>query len=98
MKQEHKTIIKLGTECYLRGSTYFVGRTMRTMKRLSTGWDILNEEVAFASGVEEFMSMITTDFYNLPDGLYELSYDGFWKDWETGDSEVESYKLTPYSE
>lgn len=96
-KSEHLCVVKLSTERYQRGDTYFSGKSLRVMKRLSRGYNMLREEACLL-GVYDFFSDIDVDIHKLPDGLYVLKYSSFWTDWETGHSEAEGYTLTPYVE
>lgn len=92
---KHLCVVKLTTESFKRGDTYFSGKSLRVMKRLSRGYDMLKEEVLLL-GVYDFFDSIELDISELDDGLYVLDYSSFWTDWETGHSEPEGYKLTPY--
>lgn len=93
----HLTVVRLTTERFKRGSAYFTGKSLKVMKRLSKGWDILNEEVQLM-GVYEFFDYFYNDIQELSDGLYVLEYDGLHKCYETGHQEYDGYKLTPYRE
>jgi hypothetical protein len=92
---EHLCVVRLSTERFNRGDSYFTGKSLRVMKRLSRGYNMLKEEVDLL-GVYDFFSDIESDMNKLPDGLYVLDYSSFWTDWETGHSEADGYKLKPY--
>lgn len=87
--QEHKTVVSLRTEMFKRGSGFVAAKVLTTLKRKSTGFDILNEGVS-----EEIEDLSNIDgLYTLPDGIYELRYANISRDYESGHWEYYGYEL-----
>jgi hypothetical protein len=89
LKEEHKTIVSLKTETYKRGNSFVAAKVLTTLKRKSTGFDILNGSVADEVGDLRDIEGV----YLLPDGEYELVYANPSRDWESGVWEFEGYAL-----
>ena len=89
MKVKHKTVVSLSTQYYKRGDTLVVSKNLRTLKRQSTGFDILNEEILTDLEYAHYIDGINT----LPDGVYQLEYTGISTDYETGHTENDGYIL-----
>ena len=67
--KDFSCIVRVQEEAYLRGNTYFYGKSLRVIKRLTT-FDIIAEEV-HSVGMDEAMRNILNVF-DVDDGLYEI--------------------------
>ena len=66
-------IVRVSTEAYQRGDTYFLGKSIRVLKRRSEGvYDYLREDIQ-CNGVEYSLSCINLLYKE--DGLYEVTCD-----------------------
>lgn len=88
-------VVRVGTAGYRRGDTYFIGRTLRTLKSKTT-WDYLADEEQ-AIGIEEGFSLIT-NLDKVPDGLYHMQMTNIGYDHESGYADDWEYTLYPYKE
>ncbi len=87
MSNDNVNVVRVTTSSYISGSKFKTVKEVRTMKRLSTGFDLLSEE----------MSNMGSDFYienlnTVDDGLYILRMYNMSYDWET--NHLDSYDLT----
>lgn len=96
MKEDITCIVKIKTEAFKRGDSYFYGKSIRVIKRLTT-FDLLSEESGMI-GIQEALENILNINETLKNGYYELvvchkSFDiesGYLDDW--------NFKLIPYIE
>ncbi len=70
--------------------------SIRFLRRKCRGFNYMEEE-AQAIGCEDFIDGIQ-NLETVPEGIYELQYDGMTRDYETGYYEADGYKLVPYKE
>jgi len=91
----HRTVVRVSTERFKRGNSYFSGKALRFVKKLSSGYNILDEEASMVGYYDMFESFHHS-LEDLEDGLYILDYASVWRCWETGHTEPEGLKLTPY--
>lgn len=70
--------------------------SIRFLKRKCQGYNYMEDE-ASDIGYDEFVGAIS-NLETVPEGIYELKYDGVSRDWETGYYEADGYKLVPYKE
>lgn len=88
-------IIRVATEAFKRGDTYFYGRTIRVMKKISE-FNYLDEDckqVGVLEAIENILNINTVE-----DGLYRLEMCNVSKDHETGWVDDFNFKLTPHQE
>ncbi|ANA49309.1 hypothetical protein PMW_184 [Pseudomonas phage phiPMW] len=88
-------VVRVGTAGYRRGDTYFIGRTLRTLKSKTT-WDYLADEEQ-AVGVEDGLMNIT-NLDRVEDGLYDIVMTNIDRDYESGYIDGWSYTLYPHKE
>lgn len=85
-------VVRVGTEAYKKGDTYFHGRTVRVMKKL-TDYNLLSDE-ADAVGTLEALEGIT-NLHSVEDGLYIIAVCNPSYDWESGIIDGYDLKFTP---
>lgn len=91
-----KTIVKLTTEYYHDNKSAFIKKKLTTLKRKSTGYNLLIEECDNIDAQEVLSNII--NLYNVKDGIYELIICNQSCDYETGVLEMYDYKLIEYIE
>jgi hypothetical protein len=87
--------VRVGTEAFKRGDTYFYGRTIRVIKK-KTEVDYLYDDcqqVGTQEAIENILNINT-----VKDGLYQLVFCNVSKDCETGYIDDFNFKLVPYEE
>jgi hypothetical protein len=96
--EKSRTIVKVLTRYYInRGNdTLHADKIVYTLKRKSTGYNLLTESV-HEIGTQETIESIT-NFSSVPDGIYELVITDEHRDWESGAIDDWSYTLVPYQE
>ena len=87
----HVTVVRLTTSSWNSGGQIHVKKTLRFLKRKSSGYNILTEDCD-AIGVDGVVSRIT-NINDVEDGMYEIVVCDEIKCWETGFIEDYSYKL-----
>lgn len=88
-------IVRVGTEGFKRGDTYFYGRTLRVLKS-KTDFDAIHEE-SQNIGVQEALENIV-NLQSVEDGLYRLVMYNLSHDWESGHIDDWNLKLIKYEE
>lgn len=91
----NKCVVRVQDECYRRGDSYFLGKSIRVIKRL-TQHDVLADEVD-SVGVKDGLENIL----NLADcrpGLYEMVMCNHSRDIESGYLDAWSWKLVRIGE
>lgn len=89
-----ETIVRVKHDYYKKGDRYIRETSIRTMKSLSTGCDLLAEEMS-SCDVEYALDRIG-DLTNLNDGLYKIHFTNFSRDWETGNIDDWKVELIPH--
>lgn len=92
-KPEHMTIVRVSTEHYVRGDAVYLCKTVRTMKRISHGFDLMEY---IRDEPEDVLSI--QNLHEVDDGLYELTMTNVERCWETGHIDAWDYRLIPYDE
>ena len=88
-------IVRLSTSYFKSKNGIHCKKTIRPLKRLSSGYyDILEDEID-AIGVQEAVEKIE-NLYACADGIYELICCDCNYDWESGCLEEFNYTLIPY--
>lgn len=87
-------VVRLKTSCWLDNSGIHFKKTLRVLKRMSSGHDFLTEEVSNV-GSEETIFKIT-NLNECEDGLYEVCIINETRDCETGYVDDWEFKLVPY--
>lgn len=88
-------VVRVGTEGFKRGDTYFYGRTIRVIKR-KTEYDLLHDycqQVGIQEAIENILNINSVE-----DGLYQLLMCNISKDYETGYIDDFNFKLVKYEE
>ena len=93
--KDFRCVVRVQEEAYLRGNTYFYGKSLRVVKRLTT-FNIIAEE-AQNVGMDEAMRNILNVF-DVDNGLYEIVVTNQSYDIESGYLDDWSWKLIPYEE
>lgn len=88
-------VVRLRTSCWLDGSGIHFKKTLRVLKRMSSGHDFLTDEV-YNTGSQETIFKIT-NLNECEDGLYEVCIINETRDWETGFTDDWEFKLIPYT-
>lgn len=88
------TVLRLSTSYWRSPRGLHIRRDLTTLKRLSTGYQILAEDAANI-GVDEVITRIV-NLDECKDGLYTASLCNEGYDWETGYLDSYDYCLTPY--
>lgn len=83
-----KCVVRVREECYKRGDSYFLGKSVRVIKHLST-IDIMRDEVNNI-GIDEAMNSIT-NLHEVSDGLYMVVFTDRTYDFESG--AIDGYNL-----
>lgn len=86
-------VVRMGTEAFKRGDTYFYGRTIRVIKK-KTEVDYLHEDCQNV-GIQEAIENIL-NIHIVKDGIYQLVFCNVSKDCETGYIDDFNFKLLPY--
>lgn len=89
----NKCVVNVKTESYQRGKSYFYGRTIRVLERLTT-YNQLKEEVDMVGTFEALGGIINLD--SVEDGVYNLVCVNKTYDWESGNIDSCDLKLVPY--
>ena len=92
---EEICIVRVATEAYERSGTYFYGKTLRVLKRLSNH-DLLKDECN-SVGISECLENIT-NLKEVDDGKYRLLACNFSTDYETGWTDGWALKLIKYED
>jgi hypothetical protein len=88
-------VVRVGTEAFKRGDTYFYGRTIRVIKK-KTDVDYLHDDcqqVGTQEAIENILNIHTVE-----DGIHQLVMCNVSKDWETGYVDDFNFKLVPFEE
>jgi len=92
---DYQCVVRVQTEAYKRGATYFYGKSLRVLQKQST-FDLLKEEcdsVGITDGIENILNL-----HKVGDGVYSLVAVNLTEDPETGYTDGWDLKLTPYEE
>jgi len=95
MKKFKRCVVRVQSETYKRGDSYFIGKSIRVIKR-HTEFDILYEEVNNI-GISDALENIS-NLDSVGSGLYELVPHNISYDCETGYVDDMELILTPYKE
>lgn len=91
-KQEHIAIYRLTTEVYKSRDGFVFSKKIRKMKRLSKGYDALEEEWAsIGCDMEPIIGIESA-----VDGLYEIKMVNASVDYETGYVDSYDLQMFPY--
>lgn len=93
MKEEHRCVVRLSTSIWQDKSGVHIKRTLRTLKRLSTGYDILKED-SIQGGANAVIPLIC-NLDACKDGIYQLTYLGSL-DTDLCTYDIYGYKLIPF--
>lgn len=88
-------VVRVGTESFKRGDTYFYGRTIRVIKK-KTEVDYLSDDcqqVGTQEAIENILNINTVE-----DGIYQLVFCNVSKDYETGYIDDFNFKLVSFEE
>lgn len=95
-KSNNKTVVRLRTSYFSTKHGIRKAIDLNVLKRKSTGWDVLNEEVS-AMSVEHTFGRIT-NLTDCKDGIYLVEMTKVSTDPETGIVDDYYLKLAPYKE
>ena len=93
---EDKTVVRLKTEVYTSGNRLVIKRTLSNLKRKSTGFNLLEDEISQAGAEDVYHSIVNLN--ESEDGIYELVMCNLTTDWETGHVDGWKLKLIPFKE
>lgn len=93
--QIHRTIVRLKTEYYRDSRSAYVKKVLTTLKRKSSGYDLLLEDIDNFDA--EYVLQGITNLYDVSDGIYELQTTNHSRDWETDTIQDWDYILKEYN-
>lgn len=88
----NRCVVKVQSEAYKRGDTYFYGKSIRVLQKLTT-YDILRDEcdnIGIFDGIENILNL-----NSVKDGKYYLEPVNVSRDCETGYIDDWDFKLIP---
>lgn len=86
-------VVRLATSCYHDGRGITQKRTLRFLRRRSTGHNFLEEDAGIL-GADEVLSRVV-DLPSCKDGTYVVKFCNVRRDYESGDLIDYDYKLIP---
>src|SRR3990167_817244 len=89
------SVIRLGTSIWSDNRGLHCKRSLQWMKRLSTGFHLLQEELNCMGANEVFERIVNVD--SCPDGLYVISPCHEHHDYESGLIDDNDYQLIPFT-
>jgi len=92
-EQKARQVVRLTTSCWHDGCALHIRKTLKTLKRQSSGHNFLEEDCSMI-GADEVLSRII-NLHECKDGVYVIVTCNEHKDWETGNIEDYDYKLMP---
>jgi hypothetical protein len=92
-EQKTRQVVRLTTSCWHDGRALHIRKTLKTLKRQSSGHNFLDEDASMI-GADEVLSRIV-NLHKCEDGVYVVSICNEHKDWETGNIEDYDYELLP---
>ena len=90
-KQEDKCVVRVRTSMWGDGRGAYIKKSITYLKRKSTGFNVLQEDMANVGVAEILPRIINID--SCEDGEYELITCNETKDWETGEIDEWDYRL-----
>lgn len=90
-----KCVVRVQTEAYKKGDTYFYGKSIRVLKRKTT-YDFVKDEVDNIGTIDGLENIINLN--DVSNGVYEVVVDHESYDIETGYLDDWNFKLIPYEE
>jgi len=94
MKNSQRTVVKIITNNFMKGNDIVQQKTIRFLKRKSTGFNQLLEDCMNIGTNDALKSIVNLD--ECSDGVYEVVLNDWITDWETGMIEDWNWKLIPY--
>lgn len=94
-KDGNRCVVKVQSEAYKRGDTYFYGKSIRVLQKL-TSYDLLKDEcdnIGIYDGLENIINL-----QNVEDGRYYLEAVNISRDCETGYIDDWDFKLIPFQD
>jgi hypothetical protein len=87
-------IVRLRTSIWEDNRGVHCKKDLIPMKKLSSGYQLLEEDVANGGAEDVWMRTVNTDICQ--DGIYTFTTCNEHKDWETGYIDDYDYRLVPY--
>lgn len=94
MEKSQRTVVKIITNNFMKGNDIVQQKTIRFLKRKSTGFNQLLEDCMNIGTNDALKSIVNLD--ECSDGVYEVVLNDWITDWETGMIEDRNWKLIPY--
>ena len=88
-----KCVVRVQTEAYKKGDTYFYGKSIRVLKRKTT-YDFVKDEVDNIGIIDGLENIINLS--GVHNGVYEVVVAHESYDFESGYLDDWSFKLVPY--
>lgn len=88
-EKENRTIVRVITSYWKNKDTVCCKKEIKTLRRKSKGWNIIEE---CFDDIELDWELIV-NINDVSDGVYELVVNREWVDWETGVVDNWDYKL-----
>lgn len=91
---ERREVVRLTTNCWRDKRGLHIRRSLTTLKRQSSGYQILEEDCSMIGADEVVRQIVNLD--ECEDGVYLVVTCNESKDWETGFIDSYDYKLLPF--
>lgn len=95
-EESNRTVVRVTTSSWYDGNALHQRRSIRTLKRKSTGFNGLDEDCRNVD-VDAVIGNIN-NFNEVPDGIYNVVVCNTTRDYETGWVDRWEYELVPYEE
>ena len=90
----HREVVRLKTNCWRNDKGLHIMRSLTTLKRKSSGHQMLDEEITMTSPDEAARMIVNLN--ECKDGIYVVVTCNESKDWETGYIDGYDFKLLPF--
>lgn len=87
-------VVRLSTSAWSDDRGVYLRKSLTTLKRKSSGYQILTEDVNNISPLEVIENIVNLN--DCVDGIYKVEICNVSTDWETGYVESYDYKLVPF--
>ena len=94
-QERPRVVVRLSTNMWTSGSAHIMSRTIRVLRRKSTGPDIFTEDIDNTGIDQVFPRILNLD--TCEDGVYEMRLVNPSHDWESGSVDDWDYQLIPYT-
>jgi hypothetical protein len=96
-EKENLCVVRVKTSVWADKKGLHTRRDVLYMNRLSSGYNILQEEMS-ATNDAEYVAHLLLNLNNIEDGLYAVQRTNCSHDFETGYIDSYDFKLVPFSQ